>query len=93
MQLETHPEPLTTFIDLALPGVVTVSDYDHEKVLSIADCTDLTPTSPNVSVLSGSTNYIRDTFSDIIKLENKRRQFLFCCHMLSGNGQARPYLE
>ena len=25
-------------------------------------------------------------------LENKRRQFWFCCHMLSGNGQARPYL-
>ena len=26
-------------------------------------------------------------------LENKRRQFWFCCHMLSGNGQVRPYLE
>ena len=26
-------------------------------------------------------------------LENKRRQFWFCCHRLSGNGQARPYLE
>ena len=26
-------------------------------------------------------------------LENKRQQFWFCCHMLSGNGQARPYLE
>ena len=24
-------------------------------------------------------------------LENKRRQFWFCCHTLSGNGQARPY--
>ena len=26
-------------------------------------------------------------------LENKRWQFWFCCHMLSGNGQAHPYLE
>ena len=26
-------------------------------------------------------------------LENKRRQFWFCCHMLSGNGQARPLFE
>ena len=25
-------------------------------------------------------------------LENKRRQFWFYCHMLSGNGQARPYI-
>ena len=25
--------------------------------------------------------------------ENKRRQFWFCCHMLSGNCQAGPYLE
>ena len=27
------------------------------------------------------------------KLENKRQQFWFCCHMLSDNCQARPYLE
>ena len=26
-------------------------------------------------------------------LAHKRRQFWFCCHMLSGNCQARPYLE
>ena len=26
-------------------------------------------------------------------LENKRQQFWFCCHMLSGNCQTRPYLE
>ena len=26
-------------------------------------------------------------------LENKRQQFWFCCHMLSGSCQARPYLE
>ena len=26
-------------------------------------------------------------------LENKRQQFWFCRHMLSGNGQARPHLE
>ena len=29
----------------------------------------------------------------VSELENKRRQFWFCWHRLSDNGQARPYLE
>ena len=31
-------------------------------------------------------NIVKSLTSD--HLENKRRQFWFCCHMLSGNGQA-----
>ena len=35
---------------------------------------------------------VQDT-NPIFYLENKRRQFWFCWHTLSDNGQARPYLE
>ena len=39
-----------------------------------------------------SVTFVTD-YNVMQQLENKRRQFWFCCHMLSGNGQARPYLE
>ena len=36
------------------------------------------------------TQHIQWAIDTIKYLENKKRQFWFCCHMLSGNCQARP---
>ena len=47
-------------------------------------------TNPQVKLNLHKINMVRN---DRLELENKRQQFWFCCHMLSGNCQARPYLE
>ena len=71
------------------------------KVLSGVTLRNLTPSYVCIRSSSSDGNTVGKAWNLLVKsvtkgkdqLENKRRQFWFCCHMLSGNGQAHPYLE